>query len=139
MDKRLHAVIRERTHGSHWIFQGLYCFLIASLVFHREWLLSTLHTDNVVCASPFLSETIPFEQYVMTRFPWNQISDIPEITGLPVDVNYLARIQELQMEFAELKQVVLADNAWLEQSIVEQIRASLDRGSVGGEGYSLGK
>jgi hypothetical protein len=64
---------------------------------------------------------------------------MPEITGLPVDVIYLARIQDLQMEFAELKQVVLADNARMEQSIVERIEASLDRRSVGGEGYSLGK
>ena len=83
---------------------------IASLIFHREWLDENIHTGNPLRCSPFWSEVIPFSDHVMTRFPWNRTVDTPEITGLPIDVLYMVKVESLKLEFQIFKDAVLRDN-----------------------------
>jgi hypothetical protein len=39
----------------------------------------------------------------MTGFPWNQTSDPPEITGVPQDASYMAKVESFEMEFDQLR------------------------------------
>ena len=118
---------------------GLFKACLASIIYHRAWLESSLHRNSVVRGSIFLSEDIPFAEHVTTRFPWNTTTDTPEITGLPVDAIYLEKIELLQIQIANLKRELLADHERMEQSIINRIEASLDNRSVGGEGYGMAK
>ena len=53
---------------------------------------------------------IPFSDHVMTCFPWNRTVDMPEITGLPIDVLYMVKVESLKLEFQIFKVAVLRDN-----------------------------
>lgn len=116
---------------------GFFKACIASLAFHRVWLDNSVDTENAMRCSPYWSEPIPFAEYVTTCHPWDTTPDSPEITGLPVDVLYMAKIEALHLEMAAMKKELLEDNSRMEMSIVEKMETSLDQRSVGGDGYGL--
>ena len=52
---------------------------------------------------------------------------------------YMAKIQALQLKVDAMQQILLDDNSWIKNSIVERLENSLDLHSVGGNGYGLSK
>ena len=67
------------------------------------------------------------------------MTDTPKITGLPIDVLYMLKVEKLLQQMSELKEALILDNALLEKFIIEKVENSLDMGSAGGEGYGLWK
>jgi hypothetical protein len=140
--REVDAWIRERMPEEGRNNDVVFCLFktcIASLVYHRQFLDGVLHPENAIRCSVFWSEKIPYEDHVVTRFPWNRTSDTPEISGLPIDVLYMSKIETLLEQISELKEALIMDNARLEKSIVDKVEHSLDMRSVGGEGYGLSK
>ena len=86
---------------------------ISSFIFHRKWLNNNLHTENLIRCSSFWSETIPLSDHVMTCYPWNRTVDTLEITGLPIDVLDMAKVESLELKLQRFKDAILNDNEWL--------------------------
>ena len=118
---------------------GLFKMCIASFIFHRQWLEEHIHSTNLIRCSPFWNEAIPHADRVVTRFPWDKTTDTPAITGLPPDVLYMAEIEILRHQFAELKDAILLDSNRMIHTIIDGIENSLDRRAVGGDGYGLSR
>jgi hypothetical protein len=62
--------------------------------------LAFIHSFNGLRTSPFLSESIPHADRVRTVYQWTKTTDTPEITGFPVDVLYMSKIETLKLEIA---------------------------------------
>ena len=112
---------------------------LASLIYHRPWLNETIHSDNSIRLSPFWYEDIPYADHVTTCFPWTRTDDTPEFTGIPLDVLYLAKIEEQNKKIAELEQRLIDDNTRVIDTINTHIDEALDARAVGGEGFCMAK
>ena len=88
----------------------LFNICLASLIFHRVWINETLHSESPICVTPFWYEDIPLADHVTTKFPWTRTNDMPEFTGIPIDVLYMAKIEEQNTIIARLEQRLLEDN-----------------------------
>jgi len=64
---------------------------LSSVVFQRDWLNHSIHSENALSTSSFWSEANPPSERVATCYPWNKTNDTPEWTGLPVHVMYIAK------------------------------------------------
>ena len=112
---------------------------LALLIHHRHWLNRTLHDENPIRISPFWYEDIPYANLVTTRYPWTRTEDTPEFTGIPVDVLYLAKIEEQSKKIEELEQRLINDNTCVINAVNEHIDEALDARAVGGENYGMAK
>ena len=112
---------------------------LASLIHHRPWLNRTLHDENPIRISPYWYEDIPYANQVTTRYPWTRTEDTPEFTGIPVDVLYLAKIEEQTKKIEELEQRLLRDNDRVIKTVNDHIDEALDARAVGGESYGMAK
>jgi hypothetical protein len=96
------------------------------------------HEDNALRLSPFWSEPFPCASCVVTKFPWNKTRDTPEFTGLPTDVVYMTKVENLKMEMDELlkmfgfmRSALVADNNRVVKEVCDKIVSELDLRSVG--------
>ncbi|KAL3793017.1 hypothetical protein ACHAWO_008273 [Cyclotella atomus] len=112
---------------------------LASLIYHRSWLNQTIHDENAIRISPFWYEDIPYANLVTTRYPWTRTEDTPEFTGIPVDVLYLAKIEEQTKRIEELEQRLKADNDRVIKAVNNHLDEALDARAVGGESYGMAK
>jgi hypothetical protein len=114
---------------------------LASLIFHREWILQNLHATHPIFTSPFFSEIgeFPFTDRVRTCFPWTKTCDTPVFTGIPADVLYMAKIEELEKVIETLQSRLLEDNNRVINVIKAHMDTALDDRAVGGDGYGLPK
>lgn len=108
---------------------------LASLIHHRNWLNETLHSNNPIRVSAFWNEPIPFACCVRTCFPWTRTDDTPEFTGIPIDVLYMAKIEEQNAIIARLESRVVEDNDRVINTVTQHIDKALDNRGVGGEGF----
>ena len=118
---------------------SIFKMCLASFVHHRKWLEDQIHSDNALRCSIFWNESIPYSDRVGTCFPWTKTVDTPEITGLPPDVLYMAKVETLTMKFEKLVEAVLNDNNRIAKEIIEEFNRQLDLRSIGGEGYDLSR
>lgn len=81
----------------------------------------------------------PYADRVTTRLPWTQTSDTPQFTGIPIDVLYLAKIEELKQTIAALELTIAEGNNHVIDSIKTHVDQALDDRAVGGESYGVAK
>jgi len=112
---------------------------LASLIYHRPWLNRTIHDRNPIQISPFWYEDIPYAHLVTTQYPWTRTEDTPEFTGIPVDVLYLAKIEEQTKRIAELEQRLKDDNDRVIKAVNDHMDEALDSRAVGGESYGMAR
>ena len=97
------AAVNEQVYG---MFK--YCY--SSFLFHKNsgWLDANTHSQNALRCSVFWSETCPHSHLVRIAYPWTATEDTPQIQGLPIDIMYLAKVEELKIEMKALTKA-LAD------------------------------
>lgn len=125
--------IKAQMTAGGYIIDGVFLLFkhwLASFIYHREWLDENIHSNNALKWS-FFGQAIPCADLVGPDFPFNKTVDTPKITGLPVNVLYIAKVERLNIELAELKHVLLFTIN------ISSTKHSLDMRSVCGEGYSL--
>ena len=49
-----------------------------------------------MCCLSLWCKTVPYAEYVTTRYSWNKMRDTPGFTGMPLDVLYLEKIELLR-------------------------------------------
>ena len=129
---KLHTWIKDRmpevAKSNENVF-GVFKMCIASFMLHRQFLNENLHRNSSVRTSIFMIETPPYANNVTTKYPWDQTSDTPEITGIPPDVMILAEFQEMKLELSNLR-------SGLESSFKQSLKDELDARDVGGSGYA---
>ena len=74
---------------------------------------------------------------ICTANPWTKTKDTPEILGMPIDVLYLCKIEELKIEVREITKALTYKGNRLESAFVTKLEEQLDLHLVGGEGYGL--
>ena len=122
--------------------EAVFCLFkacLASLIFHKTWLVENLHAQNPVLTTPYFSEDVPFADHVMTRFPWTKTEDTPVFTGIPADVLYMAKIEELEAKNSHLEARLVEESNRVITTITDHVDKSLDERAVGGEGYGMTK
>ena len=99
------------------------CF--ASICYHRDYLLRTLHEECSFRASIFLKD-IPdeFINVVRVAFPWNATRETPKLTGVPPHVLLMAEMEQLRQRFDVLQ-----------ATMKEDLNAALDERGIGGSEY----
>lgn len=117
----------------------LFKMCLASLIHHREWLNESLHSESPIRMTSFWYEDIPLANHVTTKFPWTRTSDTPEFTGIPIDVLYMAKIEEQNAIIARLEERLIQDNNRVVSEITQHIDTALDDRAVGGESFSMGR
>jgi len=117
----------------------LFKMCLASLIHHREWLNESLHSESPIRMTSFWYEDIPLANHVTTKFPWTRTSDTPEFTGIPIDVLYMAKIEEQNAIIARLEERLIQDNNHVVSEITQHIDTALDDRAVGGESFSMGR
>ena len=139
--RELDRWIKQRMLGGGGNESIFYMFksCLASLIYHRSWLNQTIHNDNAIRISPFWYEDIPYAHQVTTCYPWTRTEDTPEFTGIPVDVLYLAKIEEQTKKIAELEQRLIDDNNRVIETVTKHVDDALDARAVGGESYGVAK
>ena len=138
--RQLDRWIKDRMSEAGAVNDAVFCMFkscLASFYHHREWLDETLHARSPIRTSIFWLDECPFAKYVVTRFPWTATNDTPNFRGIPVDVLYLAKIEQMQSRIDELEAKLLEDNNRVIDKITQHIDKSLDERAVGGEGYGL--
>jgi hypothetical protein len=136
--------IKQRMSEAGAINDGVFCLFktcLASFIFHWDWLRSTIHRDSPLRSTIFWSEKeqFPHANNVTTCFPWTQTADTPQFTGIPIDVLYLAKIEELNKRIADMESGLKADNDRVIDSIKAHVDQALDDRAVGGEGYGVAR
>ena len=76
---------------------------------------------------------------MQTCFPWTRTDDTPSFTGIPVDVLYLAKIEEQSKKIAELERRLIDDNTRVINSVNKHVDEALDARAVGGESYGIAR
>ena len=139
--RELDRWIKQRMLGGGGNESIFYMFktCLASLIYHRSWLNRTIHDENAIRISPFWYEDIPYAHQVTTCYPWTRTEDTPEFTGIPVDVLYLAKIEEQTKKIAELEQRLIEDNNRVINTVTKHVDDALDARAVGGESYGMAK
>jgi hypothetical protein len=97
---------------------------ISSLEWHREFLLSHLHSNSNLRASIFLLEKAPLAQHLTVKYPWNKTNDTPELTGIPPDILIMS-------EFEMMKQCMENMKISIESSFDTTLKRELDARAVG--------
>ena len=64
---------------------------VASLAFH-DFFMDNLHQMISVMCTVYLTDSIPFSEYLRSEFPWDARTDTVEITGIPPHKTLLAEI-----------------------------------------------
>ena len=139
--RELDRWIKDRmvTGGDNESIFFMFKSCLASLIHHRAWLNQTIHDENPLRISPFWYEDIPYASQVTTCYPWTRTEDTPEFTGIPVDVLYLAKIEEQSRKIAELEQRLIDDNSCVIKAVNDHLDEALDDRAVGGESYGIAK
>lgn len=136
--------IKERMSAAAAVNDSVFCLFkscLASFLYHGDWLSSTIHRDSPLRCSVFWAEKhlFPHANYVTTRFPWTRTADTPQFTGIPVDVLYMAKIEELNKTIADLEGRLLRDNDRVIDTITAHVNTALDDRAVGGESYGVAR
>jgi hypothetical protein len=76
---------------------------------------------------------------VTTRFPWNATKDTPQFTGIPIDIIYLKKIEELLLHIERLEAKIEEGNNRVIDQISNHVDKSLDDRMVGGESYGMSR
>ena len=82
--------------------------------------------------SIFLTEIIPLANFVTTKYPWNKTSATPEMTDIPADVLFMAKMEEMKLIISDLKYL-------LETSFKTALASELYSREVGGSVYAQSK
>lgn len=117
----------------------LFKMCLASLIHHRQWLNESLHSESPIRLTSFWYEDIPLADHVTTKFPLTRTNDTPEFTGIPIDVLYMAKIEEQNAIIARLEERLIQDNNRVVGEITGHIDKALDDRDVGGEGFLMGR
>ena len=133
-DKRQFAIdawIRKRppsgAKNNKSVFYLVKC-LVASLVFHEEFLLENLHERSEFRCNIFMTDPVPSAEFVRTAFPWNATAETPTITGIPPHTTLLAEMENLRAIIAGLQ-------ATLKNDLRDILKTELDTREVGGSGF----
>ena len=79
-----------------------------------------------------MTETILLTNSVTTKYPWNKTSATPEMTGIPVDVRLMAKMEDMKVIIPDLKY-------FLETSFKKTLANDLDSREVVGSAYAQSK
>jgi hypothetical protein len=136
--------IKQRMPETGAINDSVFCLFkscLASFIFHWNWLRETIHEESPLRSTVFWAEReqFPYADRVTTRLPWTQTSDTPQFTGIPIDVLYLAKIEELKQTIAALELTIAEGNNHVIDSIKTHVDQALDDRAVGGESYGVAK
>ena len=114
MTKEVDDWIKARMPGGAALNESVFALFkacLSSLVFHRDWLNCSIHSENALRTSPFWSETIPHSEHVTTRYPWNKTCPLQTSWGLQLLKGTLAKIEKLHMELEAFKVAEFQDNS----------------------------
>ena len=138
------AWIKARMPEAGAVNDAVFCMFracLASFLHHFDWLNETLHSQNALRCSPFWAEKadFPHSNCVTTRFPWNATKDTPQFTGIPIDIIYLKKIEELLLHIERLEAKIEEGNNRVIDQISNHVDKSLDDRMVGGESYGMSR
>ena len=111
---------------------GMFRICVSDLVYYNDFLKEHLHRNSMARTSIFLTEKIPFSNFVTTKYPWNKTSATPEMTGIPYDVLLMARMEDMRVIISYLKSP-------LETIFKTTLDSELDVREVGGSAYAQSK
>ena len=94
---------------------------VASLAFHEKLLKENLHQMSSVRCTVFLTDSIPYPEYVSTACPQEDTTDTVEITGMTPHTTLLAEIQSLRSIIENLKYIYL--NGDIKNTLRDEIDA----------------
>jgi hypothetical protein len=77
VDAWICACMLEEGFSRDVIF-GLFMTCIPSLAFHQEFSHEMLHPENAMHCSAFWLEMAPYQDQVVTHFPWKRTANSPE-------------------------------------------------------------
>jgi hypothetical protein len=98
---------------------------IASIGYHRQFLEENLHSMSNLRSSIFMLETMPLQDCVTVKYPWNSTVDTPDFTGIPADILIIAKFESVMQKMEEME-------AKLSARLEDTLRRELDGRKVGG-------
>lgn len=75
--------------------KALMKFFIASVLYHKPFLISTLHPNSRFRCTMLMMNTASVQQYVKTCHTWDRTERSPRITGVPPHVSLLCSMEQL--------------------------------------------
>merc|ERR1712232_94989 len=85
---------------------SLFYACVASIGYHKKFMLNNLHSRNPLRNNIFITETMPHSESIVVKYPWNKTSDTPQITGLPPDILILAEFESVHQELKSLRTAI---------------------------------
>ena len=82
---------------------GMFRMCVAALVYYNDFLKENIHRSRIARTSIFLTLTIPLANFVTTKYPWNKTGATPEMTGIPADVIFMAKMEYMKVIISDLK------------------------------------
>ncbi len=76
---------------------SLFKMCVASIGYHRQFLEENLHSQSSIRTSIFMLETIPLQDRVTVKYPWNSTVDTPDFTGIPPDILIFANFESMTL------------------------------------------
>ena len=104
---------------------SLFKMCVASIGYHRQFLEENLHSQSSVRTSIFMLETIPLQDKVTVKYPWNSTIDTPDFTGIPPDILILAKFESMTLQLEEMQRK-------LSEGFEATLRRELDNRNIGG-------
>jgi hypothetical protein len=109
---QLEALIKSYLVGGKHLPAGVYqifYYSFASLCYHYDFLVSTLHQKNKLQLSPFFSAMPEYaKNSAVVKFPWEKTASTPNFTGIPPHVTLMAQVEQMKLELAKNRDDILA-------------------------------
>jgi hypothetical protein len=103
----------------------LFKMCIASIGYHHQFLEENLHSMSNIRSSIFMLETMPLQDFVTVKYPWNSTVDTPDFTGIPADILIIAKFESVMQKMEEMEAKLCA-------RFEDTLRRELDERKVGG-------
>ena len=103
----------------------LFKMCIASIGYHRQFLEENVHSMSNLRSSIFMLETMPLQDCVTVKYPWNSTVDTPDFTGIPADILIIAKFESVMQKMEEMEVKLCA-------RFEDTLRRELDERKVGG-------
>lgn len=104
---------------------SLFKMCVASIGYHHQFLEENLHSRSSIRTSIFMLETIPLQDRVTVKYPWNSTIDTPDFTGIPPDILILAKFESMTLQLEAMQKSLNA-------SFEATLKRELDNRQVGG-------
>jgi len=102
--------------------------LVASLSYHKDFLMKNIHPNSNFRCCSFMNSAIPSSDLVIISYPGDKIQSSVHLTGIPPHTSILAENEELKNMIRNLQ-----------TSITENVNAHIsnefDRREIGGEAF----